>query len=58
MNKNKQKISFKTLQINHSFTGTKLTRYAELSPIMKFINKLIRLGNNLTNYFQPKRLMQ
>jgi hypothetical protein len=52
MNKNKQKISYKTREIKHSFTGTRLTKYAGLSPIMKFINKA-KIGKQLSEIF-PK----
>lgn len=54
MNKNKQKIGFKTPQIKHSFTGTKLTKYAGLSPIMKFINKL-KIGQQLNELFPTEK---
>jgi hypothetical protein len=54
MNKNKQKIGYKTLQIKHSFTGTKLTKYAGLSPIMKFINKL-KIGQQLNELFPTEK---
>ncbi len=39
MNKDKQKISYKIKEIKHSFTGIKPTKFAGLSPTMKFINK-------------------
>jgi len=54
MNKNKQKIGFITPQINHSFTGTKLTKFAGLSPKMKFINKLM-IGNQLNELFPTEK---
>jgi len=54
MNKNKQKIGFKTQQIKHSFTGTKLTKYAGLSPIMKFISKL-KIGQQLNELFPTEK---
>src|SRR3990172_6607769 len=54
MNKNKQKIGFKTQQIKHSFTATKLTKYAGLSPIMKFINKL-KIGKQLNELFPTEK---
>ena len=51
MKKNKQKKSkFKSNIIQHSFTGTMLTQYAGLSPIMNYCNK-IRLGQNLDMIF-------
>lgn len=39
MKKNKEKIQYKEKKISHSFTGSKLTKYSGLSPIMKYINK-------------------
>lgn len=54
MNKNKQKIAFKTRQVTHSFTGTKLTKYAGLSPIMRFINKL-KIGKQLNDIFPTEK---
>ena len=49
-NKNKKKSQFKSKNVKHSFTGNKLTNYAGLSPIMKYINKL-KLGLSLNNIF-------
>ena len=49
-NKNRKKSTFKSKNIKHSFTGTKLTKYAGLSPIMKFIKK-IKLGKELNELF-------
>jgi len=40
MNNDKQNIGFKLQSIQQSFTATRLTKFAGLSPIMKFINKL------------------
>jgi len=50
MNKNKQKIGFKLQQIQHSFTATKITKFASLSPVMEFINKL-KIGQQLNKLF-------
>ena len=51
MKKNKQKKSkFKSKNIKHSFTGTMLTKYAGLSPLMKYLNK-IKLGQKLNELF-------
>jgi len=50
MNKNKQKIAYKTKELKHSFTGTKLTKFAGLSPIMKFINNA-QIGVELNKIF-------
>lgn len=54
MNKNKQKIGYQTKKIKHSFTGTKLTKYAGLSPIMNFINKL-HIGEQLNELFPTEK---
>lgn len=54
MNKNKQKIIFKEQNIDHSFTGTKLTKYAGLSVIMKFLNKE-KLGKQLDEIFPSEK---
>lgn len=54
MNKNKQKIGFRTIAIKHSFTGRKLTKYAGLSPIMAYINKL-RIGKQLNELFSTEQ---
>ncbi len=51
MKKNKQqKSKFKSKNIKHSFTGTMLTRYAGLSPLMNYLNK-IKLGQELNELF-------
>ena len=51
MKKNKQqKSKFKSKNIKHSFTGTMLTRYAGLSPLMNYLNKL-KLGQKLNELF-------
>jgi hypothetical protein len=51
MKKNKQqKSKFKSKNIKHSFTGTMLTRYAGLSPLMNYLNK-IKLGQKLNELF-------
>lgn len=51
MKKNKQKRSkFKGKNIKHSFTGTMLTKYAGLSPMMYYLNK-IKLGQKLNELF-------
>ncbi len=51
MKKNKQKKSeFKSKNVKHSFTGTMLTKYAGLSPLMKYLNK-IELGQQLNGLF-------
>jgi hypothetical protein len=49
-----QKSVFNSKNINSSFTGTQLTRYAGLSPIMKYINK-IAFGQQLNELF-PTRM--
>jgi len=54
MNKNKQKIGYKTQNVKHSFTGTKLTKYAGLSPIMDFINKL-KIGEQINELFPTEK---
>jgi hypothetical protein len=54
MNKNKQKIGYRTKSIKHSFTGRMLTKYAGLSPIMDYINKL-RIGDQLNELFATER---
>ena len=46
----KKRAKFKSKNVKHSFTGTMLTRYAGLSPIMKYINKL-NVGNQLNWLF-------
>jgi len=51
MKKNKQqKSKFKSKNIKHSFTGTMLTRYSGLSPLMNYLNK-IKLGQELNELF-------
>jgi len=51
MKKNSHKKSkFKSKNVQHSFTGTMLTRYAGLSPLMKYLNK-IQLGDQLNELF-------
>jgi len=47
---NHKKSQFKSNNVKHSFTGNKLTNYAGLSPIMKYINRL-KLGLSLNNLF-------
>jgi len=54
MSKNKQKIGYKTQNVKHSFTGTKLTKYAGLSPIMNFINKL-KIGEQINELFPTEK---
>ena len=54
MSKNKQKIRYKTQNIKHFFTGTKLTKYAGLSPIMNFINKL-KIGEQINELFPTEK---
>jgi len=54
MSKNKQKIRYKTQNVKHSFTGTKLTKYAGLSPIMNFINKL-KIGEEFNELFPTEK---
>jgi len=49
-NKSHKKSPFKSNDVKHSFTGNKLTNYAGLSPIMKYINKL-KLGLSLNKLF-------
>ena len=49
--KNKKKLSkFKDKNIRHEFTGTKLTQYSGLSPMMKYLNRL-KLGRKLNIIF-------
>lgn len=50
MNKNTKTFAYKTHKIKHSFTGTRLTQFAGLSVIMKYINK-VKVGNELNNIF-------
>ena len=50
MNKNKQKIGYTAKTIKHSFMGRMLTKYAGLSPIMQYINKL-EIGLQLNELF-------
>lgn len=45
-----KKSQFKSKHVIHSFTGNKLTNYAGLSPIMKYINRL-KLGQSLNKLF-------
>ncbi len=47
-------LTNKTRQVTHSFTGTKLTKYAGLSPIMKFINKL-KIGKQLNDLLPTEK---
>ena len=54
MNKNKEKICYKVKEIKHSFTGTKLTKYGGLSPIMKYINKS-KIGKQLNELFPTEK---
>lgn len=49
-NTTKKTAEFKSKTIKSSFTGTQLTNYAGLSPIMKYINKL-HLGQELNELF-------
>jgi len=49
MKKNSHKKSkFKSKNVQHSFAGTMQTRYAGLSPLMKYLNK-IQLGDQLND---------
>lgn len=57
MNKNKQKIGYRIQNVNNSSTGTKLTKYAGLSPIMKFINKF-KIGEQLNELFPTEKQTQ
>ena len=51
MKKNKKKRArFQSKNVKHSFTGSLLTKYAGLSPVMKYINKL-KIGDNLSELF-------
>ncbi|PJB00156.1 MAG: hypothetical protein CO128_01345 [Ignavibacteriales bacterium CG_4_9_14_3_um_filter_30_11] len=54
MTKNKQKIKYTTKKIKHSFTGRMLTKYAGLSPIMHYINKL-EIGDELNELFPTEK---
>lgn len=50
MNKNTKLLVYKAQKIDYSFTGTRLTQFAGLSAIMKFLNKL-EIGKELNNRF-------
>ncbi len=50
MKNNNKKSKFKSKNISSSFTGTQLTKYAGLSPIMKYINNM-KLGQQLNELF-------
>ena len=50
MNKNTEKISYKTKEIKHSFSGGMMTKYSGLSPIMQYINKE-KIGKELNEIF-------
>ncbi|MGD8780374.1 MAG: IS1380 family transposase [Ignavibacteria bacterium] len=54
MNKNTEKISYKTKKIKHSFTGRMLTNYAGLSPIMQYIDKE-EIGKQLNSIFPTEK---
>jgi hypothetical protein len=54
MTKNKQKIRYKTSKINHSFTAGILSKYAGVSPIMDYINKL-NIGKELNEIFPTEK---
>lgn len=54
MNKNKKKIKYTAKKIKHSFTGRMLTKYAGLSPIMHYINKL-EVGEELNELFPTEK---
>jgi len=45
-----KKSVFRSKNVKHSFTGTQLTNYAGLSPMMKYINK-IKLGKKINELF-------
>ena len=47
---NNQQSAYKIQNIEHSFTGTQLTNYAGVSPIMKYLNRL-KLGEKLNDFF-------
>jgi len=49
-NTTKKTSTFKSKNVKSSFTGTKLTKHAGLSPIMKYINKF-DLGQDLNELF-------
>ena len=48
--KNKEKSTYKSKKVSHSFSGTQLTKYAGLSPIVQHINKM-QLGQQLNELF-------
>jgi len=51
MRKNKQRKSkFKSKKVSHSFTGTMLTHYGGLSPLMKYLNQK-QIGQKLNEIF-------
>lgn len=50
MKNTKKKSKFKSKKVHHAFTGQKLTQYAGLSPIMKYLNKM-KLGKSLNSLF-------
>jgi len=50
MNKNTKYFGYRTQEIRHSFTGTRLTQFAGLTGVMKFINKL-SIGKEFNSLF-------
>lgn len=54
MNKNKEKIGYKTKSVKQSFTGRMLTKYAGLSPIKQYIDKL-EIGKGIDEIFPTER---
>jgi hypothetical protein len=50
MNKNTKYFGYKVQKVSHSFTGTRLTQFAGLSVVMKFLNKF-GVGSELNNLF-------
>ena len=44
---------FKSKNVNSTFTGTQLTRFSGLSPIMKYLNKM-KLGQQINEIFPTK----
>lgn len=48
--RNLKKSVFRSKNIKHSFTGTQLTNYAGLSPMMKYINR-IKFGKQINELF-------
>lgn len=50
MNKHTKYFGYRVQKITHSFTGTRLTQFAGLTAVMKFLNNL-EIGKELNNLF-------